>query len=162
MKIDKKQYLVPSLAGLAFMLIISVGCNSPQEYKYQKTTEAVDVHAVTSEEVKALAAKEAQPEAAKTEPAVPNVTVGELLQSGKTHDSRRIVVSGRKGKLLPHYNMAYLINVSDDKYIAFSYDRMPGQDLDTLRRYNSLQKVSVTGVWDSSKNVLIGEGVKGN
>lgn len=164
MNLRHNEHFVRSLIISIPVVLLAAGCNNPPQYKYQDANNPAATHeskgSATAGEVNPAGSTEPQAAPAAPEtvvPAVPELSVGELLQSGKTYDNQKIKVTGRKGKLLPHYKMAYIINISDDSYIPFSYDQMSFDDKGSLTRLNTLQKITVSGVWNASKKVLAGE-----
>lgn len=161
-----KKHVVRSFICSVPLFLIAAGCNNAPQYKYQSASNvainegggsgASGAHkegsvSVTTETRSAPAVAEL------AAPTVPEVSVGELLQNSNSYDNKKIKVTGRKGKLLPHYNMAYMINNSDDSYIAFSYEQMSNPEKGTLSRLNTLQGITVSGVWNASKKMLVGE-----
>ena len=164
MNLRRNEHFVRSLIISIPVVLFAAGCNNPPQYKYQDANSPVATHeskgSATTGDVNPVASAEPQaapvaPEAVV--PTIPELSVGELLQSGKTYDNQKIKVTGKKGKLLPHYKMAYIINSSDESYIPFSYDQMSFDDKGTLSRLNTLQKITVSGVWNASRKVLAGE-----
>jgi len=167
----QKKYIVWPVVSAASMLLISAGCNSTQEYKYQSVADVAaksDVKANAAEAPKANPAgetsagvsNEVQQAAAKSEPADPEVTVADILQSENSFNHRKIKATGRIGKVFTHDKMAFLLNINNDKYIEVSYEGLPESDKSTLAfKLMPLQKVTISGVWDSSRKVLVADGL---
>lgn len=161
------KHVVRSFIGSVPLFLIAVGCNNAPEYKYQNVSNPAATHegkvnvvpdVPKESNVAASTAPQAEPAAPQVvEPAIPEVSVGELLQNSNSYDNKKIKVTGRKGKLQPYYNMAFIINSSDDSYIEFSYEKMSNPDKGALSRLTTLQRVTISGVWDATKKVLAGE-----
>lgn len=164
--------------GSISLLLISVGCGNAPEYRYQNAADATSKVAEghggaeakkeaaatasgdTGGHASAVVTNEGEPAAAvSSEPDLPEVTVGEILQNDKSFNNRKIRVVGRIGKIMPHYNMTFILNADNDGYIELSYGQMQGADRFTLTRLKPLQKVAISGVWDASKRVFVGEGL---
>lgn len=166
---NRKQsgYLVWMVGCCIFTLLISIGCNNTQEYKYQKESDiaaAVDVKrhggetASANHGVETGTIETSSAAAVKSEPAVPEILVADILQGEKTYNNRKVTVSGRIGKVFTHDKMAFLLNINNDLYIEFSYEQMPESDRSVLvSKMVPLQKVTISGVWDGSRKVLVAD-----
>jgi hypothetical protein len=156
---DMKQVAVVSF--FSTLLLVTAGCSRPPEYKYQKVGESAKTQeAEAKKEGTTPSTNVAATEATvSAEPGMPEVSVAEILRGSLSYDNRRVRVSGRIGRLLPHYSMGFIIGASDKSHIEFSYGRTSDSDKDTLERLNPLREVAVTGVWDASRKLLIGEEV---
>lgn len=165
---NKKEcrYLVLTVSCCIFMLLISIGCNNTQEYKYQKEsdiTAAVNVKGHGGETASAnpgveVGTIETSSPAAQSEPEIPEILVADILQGEKTYNNRKVIVSGRIGKVFTHDKMAFLLNIKNDMYVEFSYEQMPESDRIALTtKMVPLQKVTISGVWDASRKVLVAD-----
>lgn len=163
----QSRYLVWMVSCCIFTLLVSVGCDNTQEYKYQKESDiaaAVDVKghgggtasANPGVDTGTIETSSAAP--VKSEPAVPQILVADILQGEKTYNNRKVIVSGRIGKVFTHDKMAFLLNIRNDQYIEFSYEQMPESDRSVLiSKMVPLQKVAISGVWDGSRKVLVAD-----
>lgn len=154
-----KKYFILLVTSFIALILISTGCNNPPEYKYQS---AGNVAADFEADAKVVASTHPKVEPSAplvVEPAIPELSVAQLLQSGKTYDNIKIKVTGRKGKAMPFYNMVFMISSSDDSYIEVSYARLSGPEKGDLTRLNTLKKMTISGVWDASKKVLVADSV---
>lgn len=161
---NRKQcrYLVLTVICSLSTLLISTGCNSPQEYKYQKESDVTKISNLkghAGETAAATGTKESAPAAAvKIEPANSEVLVADIIGNMKSFDNRKITVSGRIGKVFTHDKMAFLLNIKNDQYIEFSFEQMPESDRIVLvSKMVPLQKVTISGVWDASRKVLVAD-----
>lgn len=157
----QSRYLVWTVVCSLSMLMISTGCNSPQEYKYQKEsdiTKTADIvgHGGT---VATAATKESAPAVAvKSEPTNSEVLVADIIENINSFNNRKITVSGRIGKVFTHDKMAFLLNIKNDQYIEFSFEQMTDLDKTILTsKMIPLQKVTISGVWDASRKVLVAD-----
>lgn len=160
------RYLVLTVSCCIFMLLISIGCNNTQEYKYQKESDiaaAVNVKGHGGETASAnpgvkAGTIETSSAAAQSEPAIPEILVADILQGEKTYNNRKVIVSGRIGKVFTHDKMAFLLNIKNDMYVEFSYEQMPESDRIALTtKMVPLQKVTISGVWDGARKVLVAD-----
>ena len=175
MNLERNKNAARFVIGSISLLLISVGCGNAPEYRYQSAgdvTSTVEGGAEAKKEAAATASGETGGHASaavtkegesavavSSEPELPEVTVGEILQNDKPFNNRKIRVTGRIGKIMPLYNMAFILNTKNDRYIELSYGQMPEADRFTLTSLNPLQKVAILGVWDASKRVFVGEGL---
>ncbi len=177
MNLKRNKNAARFVIGSISLLLISVGCGNAPEYRYQsagdgtstvakgqggaeaKKEAAATVSGDIGGHASAAVTTEGEPAVVSSEPDLPEVTVGDILQNDKSFNNRKIRVIGRIGKIMPLYNMAFILNTKNDRYIELSYGQMTEADRFTLTRLNSLQKVAILGVWDASKKVFIGEGL---
>lgn len=178
MNLERNKNAARFVIGSISLLLISVGCGNAPEYRYQsagdvtstaakgqggaeaKKEAAATASGDTGGHTSAVVTKEGEPAAAvSSEPELPEVTVGEILQNEKSFNNRKIRVTGRIGRIMPLYNMAFILNTKNDRYIELSYGQMPEPDRFALTRLNPLQKVTILGAWDASKRVFVGEGL---
>lgn len=162
MNSKQSRYLVWTVICSLSMLLISVGCNSPQEYKYQKESDVTTTSNVVGHgggTVATTATKESTPAVAvKSEPTNSEVLVADILQDMNSFNNRKVSVSGRIGKVFTHDKMAFLLNTKNDLYIEFSFEQMPDSDRIVLTsKMVPLQKVTISGVWDATRKVLVAD-----
>lgn len=157
--------------GTISILLILGGCNNPPKYKYQNEGEGSAAPEV-KEKVSSGANQEGgaaaptvnpgepvTPMPVAVETALPEVSITDLLQNSQSYNNRKIRVTGRLGEGLKLYKISFIRTAADDLSVEFSYEQMPEPDQSTLSTLGANRKVTIVGVWDSSKKLLVGEGL---
>lgn len=168
------RHAIPFIFLPVSFLLILTGCDKGPMYKYQNVNDVTpvsDAKGGTSETAnkegsaptstegsETNAANPGDPASGSSEPALPEVTVNELLQNDKHFNSKKIKVTGNLGQIMSLSRMSFIINKSDDLYIEFSYGQMSDSDKFALtNKLGPMSPVVVIGVWDVARKVLIGE-----